>query len=266
MKDTLKDVQSEPDERMLEIQKVGIKGIRYPIYVLDKLNKYQHTIATIEIGVDLPHHFKGTHMSRFIEIINSYRKGIAVKNFKEILSAIKTKLHAKSSHLTIEFPYFIEKKAPVSKSKSLMSYNCVFSGTLGENFDFFLEVNVPVTTVCPCSKSISKEGAHNQRGNVKVKIRFDGFIWIEDIVELIETSASCDIYAILKRADEKYVTEKAFANPMFVEDVVREVALKLMEDKKIIWFSVEAENFESIHNHNAYAYIERRRDGIGRFV
>lgn len=266
MKDTLKDVQNEPDERMLEIQKVGIKGIKYPIYVLDKLNKYQHTIATIEIGVDLPHHFKGTHMSRFIEIINSYRKGIAVKNFKDILLAIKNKLHAKSSHLTIEFPYFIEKKAPITKSKSLMSYNCVFSGTLGDTFDFFLEVNVPITTVCPCSKSISREGAHNQRGNVKAKLRFDGFIWIEDVVDLIENSASCDIYAILKRADEKFVTEKAFSNPMFVEDVVREVALKLMEDKKIIWFSVEAENYESIHNHNAYAYIERRRDGFGRFV
>ncbi len=266
MREILKDVQNEPDERMLEIQKVGIKGIKYPIYVLDKLNKYQHTIATIEMGVDLPHHFKGTHMSRFIEIINSYRKGIAVKNFKDILLAIKNKLHAKSSHLTIQFPYFIEKKAPISKSKSLMSYNCTFSGTLGETFDFFLEVNVPITTVCPCSKSISKEGAHNQRGNVKVKIRADGFIWIEDIIEIIESSASCDIYAILKRADEKYVTEKAFSNPMFVEDVVREVSLKLMEDKKIIWFSVEAENFESIHNHNAYAYIERKRDGFGRFV
>ncbi len=265
MKEILKDVQNEPDARKLEIQRVGIKGIKYPIYVLDKLNKYQHTIATIEIGVDLPHHFKGTHMSRFIEIINSYRKGIAVKNFKEILLAIKKRLHAKSSYLAIEFPYFIEKKAPVTKSKSLMSYNCTFSGTLGESFDFFLEVNVPVTTVCPCSKSISLDGAHNQRGNVKVKIRSEGLVWIEDIVQIIESSASCDIFAILKRADEKYVTEKAFSNPMFVEDIVREVALRLMEDKKIIWFSVEAENYESIHNHNAYAFIERKRDGFGRF-
>lgn len=266
MKEQLKDVQSEVDERKLEIQKVGIKGIKYPIYVLDKMNKYQHTIATIDMYVDLPHNFKGTHMSRFIEIINSYRKGIAIKNFKEILQAIKSKLHAKSSHLTIEFPYFIEKKAPVTKSSSLMSYNCIFSGDLGKTFDFFVEVKVPVTTVCPCSKSISAEGAHNQRGTVRVRIRFDGFVWIEDLVSLVEQSASCDIYALLKRADEKYVTEKAFKNPMFVEDIVREVALRLMQDTKVKWFSVEAINFESIHNHNAYAYIERTKDASGRFA
>ncbi len=266
MKEQLKDIQSEVDERKLEIQKVGIKGIRYPIYVLDKMNKYQHTIATIDMYVDLPHNFKGTHMSRFIEIINSYRKGIAIKNFRDILHAIKTKLHAKSSHLTIEFPYFIEKKAPVTKSKSLMAYDCVFSGNLGKSFDFFLEVRVPITTVCPCSKSISEEGAHNQRGVVNVRLRFDGFVWIEDIVTLVEKSASCDIYSLLKRADEKFVTEKAFANPMFVEDIVREVALRLMEDSKITWFSVEAINYESIHNHNAYAYIERTKDACGRFV
>lgn len=266
MKEQLKDVQSEIDERKLEIQKVGIKSIRYPIYVLDKMNKYQHTIATIDMYVDLPHNFKGTHMSRFIEIINSYRKGIAITNFKDILHAIKTKLHAKSSHLTIEFPYFIEKRAPITKAKSLMSYDCVFSGNLGKIFDFFIEVRVPITTVCPCSKSISNEGAHNQRGVVNVRTRFDGFLWIEDLVSIVEESSSCDIFALLKRADEKYVTERAFANPMFVEDIVREVSIRLMEDSKIKWFSVEAINFESIHNHNAYAYIERTKDASGRFI
>lgn len=262
----LKDVQSELDERKLEIQKVGIKGIKYPIYVLDKQNQYQHTIAVIDMYVDLPHHFKGTHMSRFIEIINSYRKGIAIKNFKEILIAIKSKLHAKSSHLKITFPYFIEKKAPVTKSKSLLAYNCIFSGDLGETFDFYLEVAVPITTVCPCSKTISEDGAHNQRGVVNVKTRFDGLVWIEDIVKIVEESGSCDIFSLLKRADEKYVTEKAFNNPMFVEDVVREVAIRLMKDEKIKWFSVEAINYESIHNHNAYAYLERKRDAKGNFV
>jgi GTP cyclohydrolase I len=266
MREHLKDVQSELDERKLEIQKVGIKGIKYPIYVLDKLNQYQHTVAVIDMYVDLPHHFKGTHMSRFIEIINSYRKGIAVKNYREILTAIKNKLHAKSSHLRIAFPYFIEKKAPVTKAKSLMAYNCVFSGDLTDKFDFYLEVSVPITTVCPCSKTISDEGAHNQRGVVNVKLRFDGLVWIEDIVALVEESASSDIYSLLKRADEKYVTEKAFRNPMFVEDVVREVAIRMMKDEKIKWFAVEAINYESIHNHNAYAYLERRRDESGKFV
>jgi len=259
------DVQNQPDTRKIPIDKVGVKNIKYPIIVLDKKNKTQHTIAAIDMFVDLPHQFKGTHMSRFIEVLNKYKNEITVNNYFEILKTIKEKLNAKSAHLDIKFPYFIEKKAPVSKAKSLMHYNCRFSGTLTkiardkEVKDFFVEVEVPVTTLCPCSKELSKKGAHNQRGEVKVRFKFKEFIWIEDIIKIVENSGSSEVYALLKRPDEKYVTERAYDNPRFVEDVVRDVAKKLSKLSGLIWFSVEAENFESIHNHSAYAYLEKSR-------
>ncbi|MBI5641983.1 MAG: GTP cyclohydrolase I FolE2 [Deltaproteobacteria bacterium] len=263
-KKILRDVQGEPDLRRINIDKVGVKDIRYPIIVLDKKNKFQHTIASINMYVDLPHQFKGTHMSRFIEILNEHRGEITVKSFPEILEKMKKRFSASTAHLKVEFPYFIEKAAPVSKSKGLMEYRCIYSGTLGAKRDIVVEVMVPVLTLCPCSKEISERGAHNQRGVVNVAVRFDGFVWIEDIVRTVEKSASSPVYSLLKRVDEKYVTEKAYDNPMFVEDVVREVALNLSRIRKLTWYRVEAENWESIHNHSAYAFLERDIKGEGK--
>ncbi|MBI5887926.1 MAG: GTP cyclohydrolase I FolE2 [Deltaproteobacteria bacterium] len=254
----LKDIQSGPDSRRINIDKVGVKDIRYPIAVLDKKNKFQHTIASINMYVDLPHQFKGTHMSRFIEILNEHRREITVKNFPDILKKMKARFSASTAHLELEFPYFVEKAAPVSRSKGLMEYRCRYAGSLGKELDFSLELIVPVLTLCPCSKEISKRGAHNQRGLVKVALRFKGFVWIEDIIKTIEASASSPVYSLLKRVDEKYVTEKSYDNPMFVEDVVREVAVNLEKMKKLTWIRIEAENWESIHNHSAYAFLERK--------
>jgi GTP cyclohydrolase IB len=256
----MNDIQNQKDHRKIEINKVGVKNIRYPITVLDKAKGVQHTVASVNMYVDLPHQFKGTHMSRFIEILNKFKGEISIQSFSSILLEMKLKLKAKSAHLEVEFPYFIEKEAPVSRSKSLMEYICRFCGSSDqkEKDDFFVGIVVPITTVCPCSKEISQYGAHNQRSIVTVRLRFRKFIWIEDIIQLIEDCASCDLYSILKRPDEKYVTEKAYKNPMFVEDVVREIAKRLKRDLNFTWFAVESENFESIHNHSAYAYVESR--------
>lgn len=251
------DVQNRRDHRNIAINKAGVKSIKYPITVLDKKNKTQHTIATINMYVDLPFHFKGTHMSRFIEILNYYRQGINIKNLSTILEEMKKRLNAKSAHLEIEFPYFIEKIAPVSKAKSLMEYTCTLWGSLNDTLDICLGVQVPVTTLCPCSKEMSKKGAHNQRGIVSIKVRFKKFLWIEEVIRIAEQSASSDVYSLLKRPDEKYVTERAYDNPMFVEDVVRNVAQRLERNPNITWFSVESENIESIHNHSAYALVEK---------
>ncbi|MBI5885021.1 MAG: GTP cyclohydrolase I FolE2 [Deltaproteobacteria bacterium] len=259
-KKTLRDIQSAPDERRIAIDKVGVKEISYPITVLDKKNKTQHTIASINMYVDLPHQFKGTHMSRFIEILNEHRREITVRNFPDILAKMKKRFNATTAHLEVEFPYFIEKAAPVSNAKGLMEYRCRYLGTMAEKKDFILEVRVPVSTLCPCSKEISERGAHNQRGMVSVAVRFGKFVWIEDIIEKVERSASAPVYSLLKRVDEKYVTEKAYDNPKFVEDVVRDVAVNLGKIKSISWFRVEAENQESIHNHSAYAFLERKRE------
>ncbi len=254
------DIQNQLDDRNQDINKVGVKNIRYPIIVLDKAKGLQHTVASVNMYVDLPQRFRGTHMSRFVEILNKYRGQIAIKTFSKILHEMKQKLNAKTAHLEVEFPYFIEKRAPVSGAKGLMEYVCRFCGSSNEKEDFSLGVTIPITTVCPCSREISDYGAHNQRSIVTVHVRFKKFIWIEDIIHMIEECASCEVFSILKRPDEKLVTERAYNNPMFVEDVVREVASRLSLDPNITWFTVESENFESIHNHNAYAYIERRKD------
>ena len=251
------DVQNRKDHRNIDINKAGVKGIKYPITVLDKKNMTQHTIASINMYVDLPYHFKGTHMSRFIEILNRYRQGINVKNLSTILEEMKEKLNAKSAHIEVEFPYFIEKTAPASKAKSLMEYTCTLWGALNKSLDISLGVEVPVTTLCPCSKEMCERGAHNQRGIVSIKVRFKKIFWIEDVIKIAEQSASCEVYSLLKRPDEKYVTERAYDNPMFVEDIVRSVAEKLEKDSNITWFSVESENIESIHNHSAYALVEK---------
>ena len=254
------DIQNQPDFRKIPIDKVGIKGLKYPVKVKDKTRGIQSTVAEISMYVDLPHQCKGTHMSRFVEILNTSRTRISLESLTTILGDMKKILGAESSHIAIKFPYFIEKKAPSTGAKGLMDYTCTISGSsdVENNTDIILKVAVPVTSVCPCSKEISDYGAHNQRGEVLVNTRFKKLIWIENIVEIVENSASCDIFSVLKRADEKFVTEKAYNNPKFVEDIVRDVGKALMEDENITWFSVSAENFESIHNHSAYAYIEKK--------
>lgn len=254
------DIQNQRDYRKIDIDKVGVKNIRYPITVLDKSSGTQQTVASVNMYVNLPHKFKGTHMSRFVEVLNEFRGEINIKKFSHILEEIRKRLKAQSAHLEIEFPYFIEKKAPVSHTPGLMEYRCCISGSMQKKKqkDIVLRVEVPITTVCPCSKEISRFGAHNQRGVVQVSVRFKKFVWIEDIIHLVEQSASCDLYSVLKRPDEKFVTEAAYENPMFVEDVVRTLSEKLLMEPEITWFAVEAENFESIHNHSAYAFIERQ--------
>ena len=259
---SMPDMQKSRDTRRIAIDKVGVKEISYPIVVMDKNKKFQQTVARVNMYVDLPHHFKGTHMSRFIEILDAYREKIALDKMELILQRMKEKLGASSAHLEIEFPYFIEKKAPVSGAKGLMEYTCVFNASLGEEFDFVLGVKVPVTSLCPCSKELSRFGAHNQRSVMTVQVRYRKFIWIEDLIEIIETCGSSPVYSMLKREDEKFVTEQAYENPRFVEDMVREATLKLTAMDNITWFSVEAENYESIHKHSAYAAVERdKRSG-----
>ncbi|OAQ21037.1 GTP cyclohydrolase FolE2 [Thermosulfurimonas dismutans] len=257
----LKDVQSLYDPREISIDKVGIKGIRYPVSVLDKRRGVQHTVAEINMYVDLPREFKGTHMSRFIEILNEFREEIYIKNIPFILDRMREKLSAKVAHLEISFPYFLKKEAPVTQAPSLMEYQCFISGAKSEEeLDIVLGVRVPVMTVCPCSQAISEIGAHNQRGEVTLKVRFKRFVWLEELIEIVEASASSPVYPLLKRPDEKYVTEWAHQRPRFVEDVVREVGRRLLDHPDIIWFAVSAENLESIHAHNAYAYLERWKD------
>jgi GTP cyclohydrolase I len=253
----MKDIQNEKDDRNIAIDKVGVKDIRYPITVLDKATKTQQTVALINMYVNLPRDYKGTHMSRFVEILNEHDRMISIENFHEILSTMKELLNAESAHIEMTFPYFVMKSSPVTHSQGLMEYQCTFKGNLNERKDLLLMITVPITTLCPCSREISSFGAHNQRGEVRLQVRFKKFIWIEDLIRLVEDAASCDVYSVLKREDEKYVTERAYENPKFVEDIVRDIAQKLDQDPNITWFAVESENFESIHNHNAYAYIER---------
>jgi GTP cyclohydrolase IB len=254
----LHDKQSERDHRELRIDKVGVRGLRFPIQIRDKARSLQNTVATIGMFVDLPKEFKGTHMSRFIEVLNAHGNIVHVENITEILHAMQRKLNAATSHLEMEFPFFLEKKAPVSGMTSVMDYTARFDATaIGKEIDFVLTVKANVTTLCPCSKAISQYGAHNQRGEVTVQIRSTKAIWIEDLITIVERSASSELYALLKRQDEKAVTERAYENPVFVEDLVRNVAQRLNAHRDVTWYKVEAENYESIHNHNAYACIEK---------
>ena len=254
----MQDKQNERDHRELRIDKVGVRGLRFPIQIRDKAHVVQNTIATIGMYVDLPKEFKGTHMSRFIEVLNAHGNMVHVENITEILHAMQRKLHADTAHLEMEFPFFLSKRAPVSGMEGLMDYTARFDATaIGREIDFVLTVITGVTTLCPCSKAISEYGAHNQRGTVTVKIRSKRAVWIEDLITLVESSASAELYSLLKRQDEKAVTERAYENPVFVEDLVRNVALKLNAHADVTWYKVEAENYESIHNHNAYACIEK---------
>jgi GTP cyclohydrolase I len=255
------DVQNSADTRRLAINKVGIKDIRHPIRVRDRSGGEQHTIATFNMYVNLPHNFKGTHMSRFVEILNIPGREISVDSFKDMLTEMTDRLEAESGHIEMTFTYFITKAAPVSGVESLMDYEVTFAGEIRDSRPAMnLKVVVPVTSLCPCSKKISKYGAHNQRSHVTVNVHTRGFIWIEDLIDLVEKEASCELYGLLKRPDEKYVTERAYENPKFVEDMVRDIAAKLNRDERVAAYSVESENFESIHNHSAYAMIERDKD------
>jgi GTP cyclohydrolase I len=255
------DVQNRTDTRRIKIDQVGVKKIRYPVDVKDRENGSQRTVASVNMFVELPHNHKGTHMSRFIEILSKHRNSISSSTIPSILSDMKERLQAAAAHLELSFPFFMEKKAPVTGAVALMEYGCVLSGTqAGGEPDLTVAVVVPVTTLCPCSKEISSFGAHNQRGLVTVTVRYRHFFWMEDLIKLVEGSASSEVFSLLKRTDEKFVTETAYNNPRFVEDVVREVAVKLRADDNFHWFTVAAENFESIHNHSAYAFLEYSRD------
>ena len=252
------DVQSTPDARKLAIDKVGIKAIRHPIQIMQRTGGVQHTIATFNMYVGLPHQFKGTHMSRFVEILNAHEREITVETFKVMLQEMVDKLEAEEGRIEMTFPYFIDKAAPVSGVKSLMDYEVTFVAQILQGKPCFaMKVLVPVTSLCPCSKRISDYGAHNQRSHVTVTAHTGDFVWIEEIVDLVEKQASSELYGLLKRPDEKYVTERAYDNPKFVEDMVRDVAALLNLDERINRYVVESENFESIHNHSAYALIER---------
>jgi len=252
------DVQGSADTRRLAIDKVGIKAIRHPVRVADRDGGVQHTIATFNMYVGLPHNFKGTHMSRFVEILNAHEREVSVESFEAMLRDMVKRLEAEFGHIEMTFPYFINKAAPVSGVKSLMDYEITFAGELSrDGYSFAMKVVVPVTSLCPCSKKISEYGAHNQRSHVTITARTNAHVWIEELVGIAEQEASCELYGLLKRPDEKHVTERAYDNPKFVEDLVRDVATALNRDKRIDGYVVESENFESIHNHSAYALIEK---------
>jgi GTP cyclohydrolase IB len=253
------DVQSSADSRQIAINKVGIKSIRHPVRVSDKNGGVQHTVAVFNMYVGLPHNFKGTHMSRFIEILNGNEREISVESFEPMLRDMVRRLEAETGHIEMTFPYFINKSAPISGVQSLMDYEVTFTGEIREGgaYEFAMKVVVPVTSLCPCSKKISDYGAHNQRSHVTVTATTNAHLWIEELVQLVESQASCELFGLLKRPDEKYVTERAYNNPKFVEDMVRDVAGLLNTEPRIDSYVVESENFESIHNHSAYALIER---------
>jgi GTP cyclohydrolase I len=252
------DVQSTPDTRRLAIDRVGIKSIRHPARIQERDGGVQHTIAHFNMYVGLPHHFKGTHMSRFVEILNAHEREISPDTFRTMLREMVKKLEAVSGHVEMSFPYFVSKKAPVSGVASLMDYEVTFAGDIVEGKETFtLKVVVPVTSLCPCSKKISERGAHNQRSHVTIAARINKFVWIEELIDVAENEASCQLYGLLKRPDEKFVTENAYDNPKFVEDMVRDIAAKLNADPRIEGYVVESENFESIHNHSAYAMIAK---------
>jgi GTP cyclohydrolase I len=256
----VEDVQARADTRHLPINRVGIKDISHPVRVKDRSAGEQHTIATFNMYVSLPHNFKGTHMSRFVEILHAERE-ISVESFRGMLESMTGRLEADAGHIEMTFPFFIMKRAPITGVESLMDYQASLIGERRDGHtDMWIRVVVPVTSLCPCSKKISSYGAHNQRSHVTITAKLRHHIWIEELIEIAESEASCELYGILKRPDEKYVTERAYDNPKFVEDMVRDVATRLNADERIAAYVVESENFESIHNHSAYALIERDKN------
>jgi GTP cyclohydrolase I len=259
----VEDVQGRADTRRIPINRVGIKDIKHPVRVKDRSAGEQHTIATFNMYVNLPHNFKGTHMSRFVEVLHGERE-ISVESFRGMLEKMTERLEADAGHIEMSFSFFVMKKAPVSGVESLMDYRASLIGERRNGVtEMWIEVVVPVTSLCPCSKKISDYGAHNQRSHVTIKAKLRRHIWIEELIRVAETEASCELYGILKRPDEKYVTERAYDNPKFVEDLVRDVAQRLNDEERVAAYVVEAENFESIHNHSAYALIEKDKDAVG---
>jgi GTP cyclohydrolase I len=255
------DVQSSADSRRIAIDKVGIKDIRHPVRIKDRSGLEQHTVATFNMYVYLPHNFKGTHMSRFVAILNGHERDIGVGTFKDMLTEMAERLESEAGHIEMRFPFFVNKKAPVTGVESLLDYDVTLIGEVRDGKPTLsVKVVVPVTSLCPCSKEIADYGAHNQRSHVTVEARIRGFLWIEELIELVEAEASSELFGLLKRPDEKFVTERAYDNPKFVEDTVRDVARRLNDDARIEAYVVEAENFESIHNHSAYALIERDKE------
>lgn len=257
----LDDMQAASDSRAVDLEKVGICDLKYPIVVLDQENQTQQTVASISASVNLPHHFKGTHMSRFIEVLDRHRGEITMRTLPDILTTLRQRLDAESSHLEVFFPYFLERQAPQSGASALMHYDCWFKATSSTSEDSFLVgVSVPVTSLCPCSKAISDYGAHNQRGYIEIEVKPDEdesgspkMIWLETLISIAESSGSAPVYPLLKRADERHVTMQAYDNPVFVEDMVRNASVLLRGLKEVEWFRVRAENIESIHNHSAFA-------------
>jgi GTP cyclohydrolase I len=257
----IEDVQAFADERRIAIDKVGIKDIYHPVRVKDRSGGDQHTIANFNMYVHLPHNFKGTHMSRFVEILHLNEREVSVDSFRDMLAEMVKRLDAEKGHIEMAFPYFVMKSAPVSGVKSLLDYRATLIGEISNGrTETWIKVVVPVTSLCPCSKKISDYGAHNQRSHVTITARIEGHVWIEELIGIAESEASCEVFGILKRPDEKWVTERAYDNPKFVEDLVRDVAVRLNADDRIRAYTVESENFESIHNHSAYALIERNKD------
>ncbi len=253
------DVQSSRDERNIPIDRVGVRGVKYPIYVREKNNGPQQTVGTFTLTVDLPREFKGTHMSRFLEVLSEHNHDISVDTIPDILSRLREKLHAETSHLEVQFTYFRKKAAPVTQKTGMMGYQCGFIACGGDEDHFLVTLTVPVATLCPCSKEISDYGAHNQRGYVSVRVQPRGKLWLEDVIDMIEAAGSAPLYPVLKRPDEKFVTEQAYNNPRFVEDMVREVAIAFDQHPNVGNYEIEVENHESIHDHNAYAYLKREK-------
>jgi GTP cyclohydrolase I len=260
---SIEDVQARADSRRIPINKVGIKDVYHPVRVKDRASVEQHTIANFNMYVALPHNFKGTHMSRFAEVLHMNEREISVETFRDILVEMTEKLNAQSGHIEMSFPFFVMKKAPVSGVESLMNYQASLIGELHNGKpELWLKVVVAATSLCPCSRDISKYGAHNQRSHITIKAKVEGHMWLEELIDIAEQEASCEVYSILKRADEKYVTERAYENPKFVEDIVRDVAVRMNQEARVRAYVVEAENFESIHNHSAYALIEKDKEEV----
>lgn len=252
----LRDVQNDIDLRNIPLERVGIKDLEWPIKVLDKERGHQQTVAKIEIAVDLKHYIRGIHMSRFIEIMNELEE-LKPKSLEEMLRKIKEKLQAERSYLKMSFPYFIYKSAPISKIESPNKIEAIIDAELFKVFNMIIGVKVPIHTLCPCSKEISDYSAHNQRAIAEIYVKSKSMIWFEDLVEIAEKNASSPIFALLKRPDEKYITEHAYDNPKFVEDVVRDIAIELEKNNSIEWYKIEVTSMESIHNHNAFACLEK---------
>ncbi len=260
-RDPIPDVQASADSRQVAIDKVGVKDVTYPMCLRTRDGGKQTTVSRINMYVALPHYQKGTHMSRFLEVLNEHA-GNAVEpltpdRIPQIAKAICARLNAEIAHFEADFTYFVNKLSPVTKSQGLMDYAVRFVAESNGHDDFIMTVSAPATSLCPCSKEISRFGAHNQRCRIEASIRFTNMVWIEDLIDHLERAASVPVFAVLKRPDEKFVTEAAFENPKFVEDIVRDLAIRLDGDDRITWYSINSENFESIHNHNAYAQLTR---------